>query len=318
MKKTVIKQIIILMSVAFAFAAFNLSVYILCTKRCIPDDGTMHDIKVIELDRYLPFDDSSEIVKIKGETMTGELPVIDGAEGLYPVFSAAVNALYPESSVIFDGNSFLPESKLQMNNSLRAYRGVVDGTSDIVFCTAPSKEQLAYAEENGVELTLTPIGREAFVFMVNKNNPVSELSVEQVRDIYRGNIRFWSEVGGKPLPIAALQRISGSGSQNVLLSFMNGEQPPKDYDVFFGSAIGFSFRYYAEDVIENGKIKLLSLNGVYPNKETIISGEYPVVIEFYAVTDSKNSNPNVKIFLNWLLSPDGQKMIEETGYIPLK
>ncbi len=317
MKNKLIKQLAVLFSITLAFASFNTAIYFLFTKRCLPDNGVVNDIKVIELDKYLPFDENSKIVKAEGETLTGELPIIDGAEGLYPVFSAAVNALYPESSVIFDGEDFSPESKLQMNNSLRAYKGVVDGSSDIVFCTAPSKEQLAYAEENGVTLTLVPIGREAFVFLVNKNNPVSELTIDEVREIYRGNIKMWSEVGGRRVPIAALTRISGSGSQNVLLSFLNGETPAKDHDAFIGSSIGFSFRYYASDVIKNGDIKMLALNGVYPDKASIVSGEYPIIAEFYAVYDSKNENPNVKRVIDWLLSDVGQKMIEDTGYVAL-
>ena len=66
----------------------------------------------------------------------------------------------------------------------------------IVFCAMPSAEQLEYAEEQGVELALVPIGREAFVFIVNKNNPVDNLTSKQVRDIYSGKIKKWSEVGG--------------------------------------------------------------------------------------------------------------------------
>ena len=81
---------------------------------------------------------------------------------MYPVFSAFANALYPENQVIFDGKNFMPGSKLQMNNTREAYKEVVDGTADIVFCAAPSEEQLAYAKKKGVKLELVPIGSEAF------------------------------------------------------------------------------------------------------------------------------------------------------------
>lgn len=125
-----IKQITLIISVILCFTLFNTSIYFLCTQRCLPDNGQVEKIKIISLEKYLPFDEKSEIVNIKAELpLTGELPVIDGAEGLYPVFSAVVNALYPENSVSFNGQNFDFESKLQMNNTLKAYKGVVDGTA---------------------------------------------------------------------------------------------------------------------------------------------------------------------------------------------
>lgn len=312
------KQIAALAAMVFLFAAFNISIYTLCTKRCIPDSGEVKKAKVIKLEKYLPFDDNSLIVKLDGSLeLTGELPVIDGAEGLYPVFSAVVNALYPESSVSFDGKTFGADSRLQMNNTLRAYKAVVDGTSDIVFCASPSAAQLAYAEEKGVKLEFVPIGREAFVFLVNVSNPVDNLTVEQVRGIFAGEYRSWAQLGGENVPISPLQRLEGSGSQSALVGFMKGREMARDYDSFLGSAIGFSFRYYVSEVIENGGVKMLSLNGAYPNRENIINGSYPVVSPFYAVYDKANDNPNVRLIIDWLLSSEGQYIIGETGYIPL-
>ncbi len=314
-----IKQISLIAGIILCFSAFNASIYFLCTRRCLPDDGQVEKLKIISLDKYLPFDENSKIVKIKAELpLTGELPVIDGAEGLYPVFSAVVNAVYPENSVSFNGQSFDSESKLQMNNTLRAYKGVVDGTADIIFCAGASQAQLNYAAENGVELEFVPIGREAFVFLVNSKNPVTGLTAEEIRGIYTGQYTNWSQLGGKNIPISALQRIEGSGSQTAFLAFMNGKKPIHDYDSFIGSAIGFSFRYYVADVIENGGVKMLAVNGAYPDRENIINGSYPVVSQFYAVYDKENDNPNIPILMDWLLSEEGQYIIEQTGYIAIK
>ncbi len=313
-----LKQIGVLFSVVFCFVLINVAIWTLCTSRCLPDDGKVEKAKVISLEKYLPFREDSEIVKKKANVaFEGELPVLDGAEGLYPVFSAVVHALYPESAVSFDGENFGADSKLQMNNTLRAYRGVVDGTVDIVFCAGPSEAQLAYAKEQGAELEFVPIGREAFVFLVHKDNPVDSLTVGEVRDIYAGRCNNWKDFGGKDLPIAALTRIEGSGSQSALVSFMKGEPIAKDYDAIFGSAIGFSFRYYVTDVIANGRVKMLALNGIYPNKENVINGTYPVVSQFYAVYNKANPNANIPLLIDWLLSEEGQSIIEETGYIPI-
>lgn len=313
-----LKQLSILGTLIFIFVLLNLTIWSLATSRCLPDDGRVEKAKVISLEKYLPFDEASEIVKMSADIgLEGELPILDGAEGLYPVFSAVANALYPESAVRFDGENFTAESKLQMNNTLRAYRGVVDGDVDIAFCAGASEAQLAYAEEKGVELEFVPIGKEAFVFLVHKDNPVNSVTVEQVRGIYSGKYRNWSELGGKRIPIGALTRLEGSGSQSALIAFMKGEPIIKDYDVMFASAIGFSFRYYVADVIENGRVKMLALNGVYPDKQSVADGSYPVVSNFYAVYDKRNENLNIRRVVDWLLSAEGQRLIEETGYVPI-
>ncbi len=312
------KQIFALVAVALCFAAIWGLIWVFGTSRCLPDDGKVEKAKVISLEKYLPFSEDSEIVRMKGTaTLEGELPVLDGAEGLYPVFSAVVHALYPEASVRFDGENFTPESALQMNNTLSAYRGVVDGTVDVVFCAAPSEAQLAYAKEKGVELAFVPIGREAFVFLVHKDNPVDSLTVDEVRGIYSGKYNNWKQFGGKDIAIAALTRIEGSGSQSALVAFMKGQPIAKDLDVMLGSAIGFSFRYYVTDVIADGRVKMLALNGVYPDKQSVMDGTYPVVSQFYAVYDKANGNPNIPLLVEWLLSDEGQTLIEQTGYVPI-
>lgn len=308
-------QIFIIAVLVITFVIFDIGIYNVFTKRCINDYSEGLKAKSVELDEYLPFDENSKIVKINSELkLTENLPVIDGAAALYPVFSAFVNAVYPETSCSFDGESFTPESALQYTNTRGAYKAVVDGTADIVFCASPSEEQLAYAKEKGVELEFVPIGCEAFVFIVNKENSVDNLTVEQVRGIYSGKYKNWSEIGGENSLIAALQRNEGSGSQTAMLSFMNGEEIKAKNSVF-GRAIGFSFRYYVEGIVEDGNIKMLSLNGVYPNAENIRNKTYPIVGEFYAIYRKDNDNENIPLLIDWMLSEEGQKIVEESGYV---
>ncbi len=314
-----IKQIALILFVAAMFAAFDIVVYNIFTKRYVNDTSPEMQAKSIELSKYLPFDENSGIVKIDSVTkLSGDLPVIDGAAALYPVFSGFVNAVYPSGSVSFDRENFAPDSALQFHNTRGAYAAIVDGTADIVICAAPSKEQLEYAEQNGVELELVPIGREAFVFIVNKNNPVDNLTVEQVKGIYSGEIKKWSEVGGENRYIDALQRNAGSGSQTAMLSFMDGVQMKRSLTGLFGSAIGFSFRYYVEGIVENSDVKMLSLNGVYPSPENIADESYPLVSSFYAVYRKDDTNPNIPVLINWILSDEGQRIVGESGYAPLK
>lgn len=314
-KRLLTKQIAVLCLVAGIFALFNVGIFVNFTKPCLPDQSEGRSARTIDVWRYLPFDDNSLIVKDKADVhFSGELPVLDGAEGLYPLFSAFANAAYPESAVQFDGENFSADSKLQMNNTLRSYKGVVDGTVDIVFNAAPSKEQLAYAEEKGVELEFVPIGREAFVFIVNGENPVEGLTTEQIRGAFSGKYTNWKELGGKNMPINPVQRIAGSGSQSTLLRFMGDTEIKPNPLGFLGSPLGYSFRFYAEDVVRHGNIKLLSVDGVYPNSENISNGSYPLVSQFYAVYDKNNPNPAIQEMIDFILSEQGQSIVERTGF----
>jgi phosphate transport system substrate-binding protein len=95
------------------------------------------------------------------------------------------------------------------------------------------------------------------------------------------------------------------------------EIAPKSPLALIGGSIGYSFRYYLADLVANDGVKMLSLNGVYPSRENIRSGAYPVVAEFYAVYRADNQNPNVTALIDWLLSTEGQALIESCGYVPL-
>ncbi len=313
------KQILMIIGLISVFILFDLLIYNVFTKRVISDYSDGMKAKSIELDKYLPFDENSEAVLIESETkLIGDLPVIDGAAALYPLCSSFVHALYPEASVEFDGENFTKDSKLQFTNTRGAYKNVVDGVADVIICAKPSEEQLAYAKEKGVELKLVPIGKEAFVFLVNAENPVSDLTEEQIRGIYSGEYTNWKQLGGENKLISALQRNEGSGSQTAMINFMEGTEIKRDYDTFLGSAIGFSFRFYVEGIVEDGGVKMLSVNGIYPNKENIKTESYPIVNEIYAVYREDNDNANIPILINWILSDEGQQIIEDTGYVGIK
>lgn len=318
-------QLLSLGALAGLFILLNLTIFFTFTRRCIPTASKEMQAKSIELNAYLPFDDDTKIYVPESDSslkLEGDLPVIDGAAGLFPVISGFVNAVYPPDSISFDGENFTADSALRYSNTRGAYKGIVDGTVDIAICVAPSQEQLAYAAEHGVELVFTPIGRDAFVFLVNRDNPVDGLTVEQLKGIYAGKYTNWSQVGGDFSHIAALQRNAGSGSQSALLNFM-GDTPVKTSPfTFLGRSIGFSFRFYVEDIAGRdfpaGGVKMLALDGVYPSTENIRSGAYPIVNDFYAVTRKGEPNPNVARFVAWMCSDEGRAIVEGSGYVGIK
>ena len=284
----------------------------------------------IDIHEYLPFDEDSKIVKTDSKTLklTENLPRIDGAAALFPVYSAFVNAVYPNTTKLHDGI-------FEYNNTPDGYRLLAEKETDIFIGVYPSDEQRAYAEENQTTFEYTPIGTEAFVFFVHKDNPITNLTTEQIKDIYSGKITNWKDVGGKNEKIAAFQRNEGSGSQSMLKRFM-GDTPITDAptemvnDLMAGiikqvadyksktNSIGFSFRYYVEGIIKNPDIKMISIDGAAPTSENIRNGSYPVLTPIYAVTYKENQNGNVDKLLEWILSDEGQYIINETGYVGIK
>ena len=326
-KKRFAKQMLAIVAVILVFALFNGSIYALLTRRLANNFSDVTQAKMVDVAKYLPHDTNSELARVDSSLkLTEELPVLDGAAALVPVYAAVIDAVYPKGCVTYEGGAFsddnfygenfASDSKMQYKNTVRGYQAIVDGTTDILFCASPSAEQVQYAAEQGVELVYVPIGLEAFVFFVNAKNPVENLTVEQVRGIYTGEYTNWADVGGPYRPINPVTRLKGSGSQSAMDAFMGDmEIGQKSLFAIAGGSIGFSFRYYMDGIVDNGEVKMLALNGVYPSAENIQNGSYPVIAQFYAIYRKDNTNKNIPVLIDWLLSDEGQTLIEKSGYV---
>ena len=296
--------------------------------------------------QYEPYRSDSKAIVLDEEStlrFDGEIGGtvrLDGATALYPVYASFVQNVWPKGT---DASRYTVDGygNLACSGTVHAYTRLLKGEADMIFAAAPSEEQMETARNCGMELHLTPIGREAFVFFVNSKNPVSGLTVEQIQGIYTGEITNWKEVGGKSQSIRPFQRSENSGSQSALLRLMESlplMEPEKEDRIAgmggiinevasyrnYQNAVGFSFRYYSTEMVQNGDIKLLALNGVEPTKETIRDGSYPISSYFYAVTASpigepapEESNSDLAAFLEWILSGQGQGIIEQVGYVSL-
>lgn len=287
----------------------------------------------INTDEYLPFVEDSKIVKLDKKAslkLIESLPILDGAAACFPMYSAFVNAVYPENTKLDTQYGVF-----RYNNTVYGYKLLAERQTDIFFGGYPSEEQIEKAVSEGTEFEYTEIGKEAFVFFVHKDNPISNLTTEQIKEIYSGEITNWKEVGGADEKIVAFQRNEGSGSQSMLIRFMGDTPimtPPTEQvnDFMSGiidqvsqykntsSSIGFSFRYYLEGIIKNPNVKTISIDGIEPNKENIRKGEYPITSPVYAVTYKNNDNENVQKLLEWILSDEGQEIVEKTGYVRIK
>ena len=285
------------------------------------------------IERYDPFSGKNNLYvfeKEPGISIESNYPKLDGATAAYPVYASIVQAVYKGL------NEETVKDYVQCNTTPVAYERLINKEVDAIFGAEPSKSQLEMAKKAGVELELIPLGREAFVFLVNKDNPVSNLSVEQIQDIYTKKIKNWKKAGGQRAKIMAFQRPENSGSQTIMENkVMNGIQmaPPLEEEYYelmggivngvasyrnYKNSIGYSFRYYVTGMNKNDNIKLLSINGAEPSRENIRTGKYPYTIDFYIITRKDVKNKNLDMLIEWILSDEGQEVVEKTGYVPIK
>ena len=183
---------------------------------------------------------------------------------------------------------------------------------------------------------MQPITRDALVFLVNADNPVTSLSQEEAVGIYSGEITNWSEVGGEDRPIVAYQRVEASGSQVMMraqvmkdVEMMDAptELRPSEMGELIdrvasykntANAIGYSVYYYAHNMYAQDGVRLLAIDGVQPSNETIASGEYPYCQDVYAVirADEPEDSP-ARILFNYLQTEECRDLIEAAGYVRL-
>ncbi|GBU27005.1 hypothetical protein R84B8_00525 [Treponema sp. R8-4-B8] len=291
----------------------------------------------VRLENYAPFK-SSRLATLPAKSslmLKNNLPKLDGATALFPVYASFVQAVYPKSNYNkVNGKYQFDSGFVRCTTTPNAYKSLINGDVDIIFCMEPSKDQIQEAKEKGLTLNMTPIGKDAFVFIVDAKNPVNNISSAQIRGIYSGKITNWKELGWEDYKIEAFQRNKGSGSQTLLESIM-GDTPIieparrqvvyKMTSLFTGVAvifpyppttIGYTFLYFTTDMVNSNLIKILAIDGVKPSRETIISGEYIFSNTFYAITTG-NETDNAKKFINWILSEEGQYLVEKTGYVPI-
>lgn len=306
----------------------------------------MNGYSSTDLSVFYPYNPNNQLVTLKEpSTFTieneADMPILDGAEACYPVYSAIAKAVYKNINLLeekynkIDDYQYTNGKIVSFTNTSQGYSRLINGEVDMFFGAKPSASQLNEAKEQGVEFEYTPIGKEAFVFFVDQNNPVHNLSTDQVKSIYHGDITNWKDVGGSQEDIIAFQRPERSGSQAMMNYFMGDVslKEPLTYEILSGmtgiiqevaeyqnekGAIGYTFKYFLEGLHQEENVRILSINNIAPTTENIKKQSYPFSTYLYCVTLKSNTKKNVQKLKDYLLSPQGQYIIEKTGYCALK
>ena len=253
-------------------------------------------------------------------------PRIDGSTATIPLIEAVTCALLG-----------LPRSEVSANvrKTGEAYAALARNDADILLVYDGGEKTREQVNADVLFETVS-IGKDALVFLVNRDNPVENLTSEQVQKIFSGEYTNWSDLGGNNEPIRAFQRGEGSGSQalmdKLVMRGLSMADPARiavigdmrmlieavaDYSGG-SSSIGYNVYYYVTEMNQNDYIKILSIDGVMPNYETIQSNEYPFVSEFYSVIrKSEPANSPARILHRWMLSDEAQNLLASENYISL-
>lgn len=201
---------------------------------------------------------------------------------------------------------------------------VANGTAEV----ATSSRSLN-ADEEQLGLTTIPVAHDGIAVIVNPDNPVQNLSIEQLRDIYAGRITNWSEVGGDDLPIQLVNRDEASGTREAFKTIvMDGEAFDRRAAVLSGTgqvrdvvsrsrgAIGYISMGFVDSAYAETEVRAISVNHVEPSEKTIASGGYPISRDLYFFTKGEPVG-QVAAYIDYVLSPAMDVQIREAGFIPV-
>ena len=216
---------------------------------------------------------------------------------------------------------------------------LINNTVDLANASRKIKEEeIAEAQSKGVEPLEHIIARDAIAVIVNQENPVSKLTLQQISDIYSGEITNWSEVGGEDRPIVKLSRETNSGTHVYFLETVLRLGNSEDKTLFSTdtlllpssegiisevrsnpNAIGYDgLGYVPEDVKTIAIAEEAGGAYVLPAIDTVNDKTYPIARDLYMYTDGEPTGI-VKDYLDWImLSVEAQEIVAELGFVPVK
>ena len=222
----------------------------------------------------------------------------------------------------------LGESFMEMNPDVTVnYNGTgssagitaaMDGTADIGLASRDLKD-----EETGV--TQITVAKDGIAIIVNPQNPVADLSVEQIAQIFKGEVTNWSELGGSDGQIVPIGREAGSGTRDGFESITDTEDACKYQNELTSTgevianvasnpnAIGYASLSAVDDTV-----KAITVGGVEATEDTVLDESYPIQRNFnFIISDSKELSDVAQAFVDYATSADASDLIAGAGAVPL-
>lgn len=309
------------------------AIFIICAScnREEPENENFIGIKNISFENY---------PKVDGSTSSSVLNVMVACKllGLHYVWMepAVVTewTIQPVYDEIPEQYKNLFGERVKSSKTHGAFINLIDGEADIILTHRTiSPDEKAHADAVGVTLIETPIALDAFVFIVNKNNPVKSLTVNQVQKIYTGEITNWSQVSGKNASMKVFTRPRNSGSEEVLRELVMDGLEPADFpesaiggmSQVFGEilhnedAICYTFNNYKnlQARVPDSEVPKISVNNIFPDENTIKNESYPFISKVHvAIRSDLDHNSMAYKLYKWLQSENAKPTITECGFQP--
>ncbi len=258
----------------------------------------------------------SAAVITSGSAYAGKKLTIQGSDTLLEMVTAEAAAYMKKKN----------EATIQVTGggSGTGIAAIINGSTDVANASRPmKKKERKKIEKRGTKVFEVAIALDGISLYMHPENPVSDLSTDQLKDIYTGKINNWKEVGGSDAKIIRYSRENSSGTyaffkkhvlkkQNYAVDCQNmpGTASVVNAVSKDKNAIGYGGLSYAEGV------KVAKVNGVSPSPETVSDGSYPVSRSLYQYTIGKPKGL-AKDFIDFELSKEGQKLAVKAGYVPL-
>ncbi|MBN2014227.1 MAG: phosphate ABC transporter substrate-binding protein [Candidatus Altiarchaeota archaeon] len=246
----------------------------------------------------------------------------EGDTGLTVVGSTTVQPIVTKAAEAYMKNNPGVEIGVQGGGSGTGIRMVGEGS---VAIGASSRELKESEQEENPDMLLHAIAIDCITIVVHPSNTIDDLSIEEVRDIFSGEIKNFREVGGPDREIVVVMREDGSGTRSTFEELVMGDwkitnaalQKPASGAIRFSvggneNSIGYLGIGYLDETV-----KAIAVGGVPPTEENIRKGKYSISRKLYLITKGEPRG-EAKEFIDYILSEDGQKMVEEEGFIKVK
>jgi phosphate transport system substrate-binding protein len=266
-------------------------------------------------------------VLFAGATHAADKLVLDGSTTVGPIakaFAEYYMSLNPDVNVT-----------VSESGSGNGAKSLINGVCDIANMSRFMKDkEFGAAVEKGVMPVPHVVAMDGLPVLVHPSNPVAELTVDQVRDIYMGKITNWKQVGGPDKPVVVISRDTNSGTyetfHNLVMTHEVGDEKVKEKIMggaeYVGSngavrqrvqstpnAIGYAGLGFVDQTV-----KALKINAIYPTVKTVSSGKYPISRPLYMFTNGyPKLGSHVFQFVTLHLSEKGQEIIEDIGFVPV-
>ncbi|MBA4358799.1 MAG: phosphate ABC transporter substrate-binding protein [Humidesulfovibrio sp.] len=258
------------------------------------------------------------VLGLGATAFAADIPV-KGSTTVQPIMQKAVELFMAKNKGI--------SVSISASGSGDGAKALIDGSTPLAMLSREMKEsELKQAKDKGVSPKQILIAYDCLTPIVHPSNPVKNLTMDQLKDIYTGKVTDWKELGGSPGPISVVSRDSSSGTfeywnEHVLKKervFARAQMQASSGAVAQTvskqkSAIGYVGLAYTK----NSGLKAVSVDGVPASVENTLNGTYPVSRGLYLYTNGEPSGDVAKL-VNFILSDEGQKIVAQVEYVPVR